>query len=177
MTDNIITERLILRKFKISDVKEFLKISSNENVYKYMTWNGCQTMEEVIKILITWEKTYESNPGFINFAITLKENDLLIGGINNVSFENGIPEVGFYLGEDYWNKGYMSEALRAFIPFLNSLGYNRIKIDACVENIASNKVIQKCGGKLIGTYKLYVDIRKETWLINSYIIEKGEEKC
>ena len=41
-----------------------------------------------------------------------------------------------------------------------------------VDNIASNKVILKCGGKYVNTYEEFTPNKNRTDKINSYIIEK-----
>ena len=66
----------------------------------------------------------------------------------------------------------MSEACEEVIKFLFSLGYNFIRVDAAKENVASNKVIQKCGGQFVSEYKDYFPIKEKEIIINQYIIEK-----
>jgi len=41
----------------------------------------------------------------------------------------------------------MTEACRGFINHLFSRGFNKVRIKAVVENIGSNRVIEKCGFK------------------------------
>ena len=44
----------------------------------------------------------------INFAIVLKENNELIGGIDVVGYLDGVPVLGYCLSRKYWNNGYTS---------------------------------------------------------------------
>ena len=66
----------------------------------------------------------------------------------------------------------MTEACKKVLDFLFSLGYEKVRIDALVENIASNKVIIKCGGEFVHTYKDYLKQKDKDVLINMYYINK-----
>ena len=73
----------------------------------------------------------------------------------------------------HWNKGYMTEACKAFVNYLFYLGYSKVLIRADVRNIGSNKVIEKCG--FVFTYKEHIehrsDVRPESVDVNWYKIK------
>lgn len=166
------TKRLILRPFKIDDAAEmFNNWASDSEVTKYLTWNNHTNIEQTRQILNLWIEQYEK-PERINFAITLKETNELIGGIDVVGYLEGIPVIGYTLSRKYWNNGYMSEACKKVIEYLLSIGHKKIRIDAAVENVASNKIIQKCGGKLFQVVDEYIECKKQTFKINCYYITK-----
>ena len=52
-------------------------------------------------------------------------------------------------------------------------GYKKVRIDAAVENIGSNKVIQKCGGILINTIDDFVERKNQYFKINQYEVYKS----
>ena len=139
------TSRLLLRRFTIDDAKDMYENwASDEKVTKFLTWNAHDSIDVTKFILNLWVKEYE-NPNTIRFAITLKDSNEVIGAIDVVNYVNGNPEIGYCLSRKHWNKGYMSEACNAFIKYLFDKGFNKIVIEANVNNIASNKVISKCG--------------------------------
>ena len=148
------TKRLILRPFTIDDAgKMFCGWASDPEVTKYLTWNTHKSIEETKKILSLWIDEYEK-PEHLNFAIVLKKEDKLIGGIDVVGYlggVNGTPVIGYNLARKYWGSGYMTEACRCVIEYLFSKGYPEIRIDAMSENAASIRVIQKCGGIFLKT--------------------------
>lgn len=167
------TNRLRLRPFKIEDAEEmFYSWTSDPEVTKYVTWNVHQSIDETRFLLDFWIKQYEK-PERINFAIELKEGNVLIGGIDVVGYLDGIPVVGYVLSRKHWNNGYMTEALRCMIELLFSLGHNEIIVDAIVENIGSNKVIVKCGGIFIETYSEFFSKKNTEFKINRYKIIKS----
>ena len=166
------TDRLILRPFELDDAESmFNNWASDEEVTKYLTWNTHKSIEETKEILAFWVNQYEKEER-INFAIVYKENNELIGGIDVVGYLEGVPVIGYNLSRKYWNKGIMTEACKKVIELLFSLNHEKIIIEAMVENIGSNRVIQKCGGVYDSTYDDYIPKKEKTVTINKYIVYK-----
>lgn len=72
----------------------------------------------------------------------------MIGGIglHKINHFDNRTGIGYWLGEEFWRKGYMSEAASALIQYaFNVMGFNRIDVSAAVENAASNATIRKLG--------------------------------
>lgn len=161
--DEIISERLILRKVVREDVNSiFNNWASDPEVTKFMTWLPHDSIETTNKIMDYWLEEYK-NPKTIRYGIVLKESNELIGMIDVVHYVDGNPEIGYCLSRKHWNKGYMSEALDRLLKYLFSIGFKTVIIGAEQNNIASNKVIQKCGftfthqeTKLCSSFKPYL---------------------
>ena len=168
------TDRLILRPWDINDAEDmFYGWANDPEVTKYMTWNPHQNIDETKWIINKWIEEYE-DPKRLNFAIVLKENNKLIGGIDIPNYRNGIPVIGYDLSRKYWNNGYMTEACKCLINYLFSIGYNEVIIDAEVENIASNRVIEKCGGIYVNTEIRDVPLKGTKVKVNNYIIRNNK---
>ena len=166
------TERLILRPFIAEDANDmFNNWASDSEVAKYVTWNAHEHIETTKKILSLWIEQYEK-PERINFAIVVKENNELIGGIDVVGYLDQTPVLGYVLSRKYWGHGYMTEACKKVIELLFSLGYNQIRIDSIGENVASNKVIQKCGGVYVETYEDFFKMKNKFFKVNKYYVNK-----
>lgn len=168
------TDRLILRPFRIEDAQEMFNGWTNDpEVTKYLTWNTHENIEETKQIINLWINEYEK-PERLNFAIVLKKEDKLIGGIDVVGYLDGVegtPVIGYNLAREYWGNGYMTEACRCLIEYLFSKGYSEIRIDAMPENIASIRVIEKCGGVFLNTEEDYDSLKNKTVLVNRYIVK------
>ena len=166
------TARLLLRPFNIDDASQMYDgwVSDSE-VTKYVTWNPHKSIDDTLELLKIWIKQYEK-PERLNFAIELKETSELIGGIDVVGYLDGIPVIGYVIARKHWNKGFATEACKALIEYLFSKGFDTIRIDAIVENIASNKVIEKCGGKYLQTVDEYFNMKDQYVRINQYIVKK-----
>ena len=157
--DRLITERLILRKLRTDDAEAmFYNWCNDPEVAKYTFWIAHENVETVKKLIGIWLEE-EKEGKIVRFVITLKGSDEPIGAIDIVGFYDGIPEVGYCLSRKHWNKGFMTEACKAFVNYLFELGYPKVLIRADVRNIGSNKVIEKSG--FVFTHKEHIDIRSE----------------
>ena len=89
---------------------------------------------------------HENGEGYI-FAMRKKEDGLLMGGIGiDVDKANNLAEVGYWLGEPHWGKGYATEGTKEMLRFgFETLGLNRITSSHYDYNPASGRVIEKSG--------------------------------
>jgi len=80
------------------------------------------------------------------FAIADTHNNELIGEIGIHLDEGNKAEMGYWLSEDYWGKGLMTEAIGAALQFgFNEVGLNKIFATHFLENPASGKAMKKNG--------------------------------
>ena len=174
---NLETDRLILRPFESSDAEAmFYGWANDDEVTKYLTWPSHTSIEITKQIIANWLLDYDK-PDKINCAIILKENNELIGGIDVVGYEeNHVPVIGYDLSRKYWNHGYMTEAFKALLSYLFSLGHQEVRIDAMIENIGSIRVIEKCGGIFLKKEALYRPLKGDTVYINKYVIRNNHGK-
>ena len=146
---------------------------NDPEVARYTLWVAHESVEETEKLIDMWLKE-EKESKVIRFIITEKDNDEPIGSIDTLEFVNDVPEAGYCLSRKHWNKGYMSEACKAFADYLFELGYPKILIRADVRNIGSNKVIEKCGFKY--THQEFIEhrstVRPESVTVNWYELNK-----
>ena len=72
-------------------------------------------------------------------------------GLQMVGFGGDPLSLGYFLGRDDWGRGYMTEALSAFLPELfDRFPMNRIVADHFADNPASGRVLQKMGFEKTG---------------------------
>ena len=168
------SERLILRPWSIDDAEDmFYGWASSPVATKYLTWNPHKSIEDTKLIISKWIDEYQK-PERLNFAIILKDSAKLIGGIDVVGYLDGMPVIGYCLSLDYWNNGYMTEACKCVINYLFSLGYKEVRIDADVDNISSNRVIQKCGGVFQFQEEHEYKSKNKKVIINSYLVKNKD---
>lgn len=66
------------------------------------------------------------------------------------------PEVGYWLGKEYWGKGVATRALNLFLAEMTVRpAYARVLKD----NAASLRVLEKCGFRITGDLKEYANVR------------------
>jgi len=135
------TERLIIDSIKETDKEDYFKnISHDKEVLKTFICNYVESYDE-------FDFSSYLGKDYL-FAIRLKETKMLIGIISCFDEKEGSCEIGYGLGSDYWNKGYATEALRAFIDYcFNEKGFNTIYASFFCGNDASKRVMEKCGMK------------------------------
>lgn len=143
---DIETERLILRDASVDDAEDMFEYAKLEEVTKYLSWKPHLSVKDSEKILDVLSKEAKEKDSYVLKAIVLKENDKMIGTIDARIFSDGLKdaEFGYCLNPKYWNKGYMSEALKAFIQALHKeRGVENVFGSFERENIASKRVMQK----------------------------------
>lgn len=167
------TNRLKLRELNINDAKNiYTEWASDPEVSKYLTWLPHSSVKVTESLLKQWVQDYEKKDNYL-YGIELKQTGVLIGTIGVVSFSGNMPVIGFVSGKKYWNRGYMTEALIAFVEYLFEKGYGTLLAEACVENIGSNCVIQKAGFQYNGCHSQALsELKPEIVRINSYSLSK-----
>ena len=167
------TERLRLRLIRTSDAEHIYRTwASDPEVTRYLTWQTHESPEDTRKIVDIWVSEYEKE-GTYRWGIERKSDGVLMGMIDVVNIRNGVPAIGYCLGRAFWNNGYMTEALKAVISELFTEGYDAVFIEAVVENIGSNRVIEKAGFIFTGTRPAEIFPGKP-WIreINTYEIHR-----
>lgn len=154
------TERLKLRKLKKEDAYELYEGLRNQEEFLYYTHREKVTLEEQIKSLENIDEKYKSLD-YYNWVITQKSDNKIVGMINlRVMDIIECVEFSYAIDNRYTKRGYMSEALKKIIEFaMEKMVVNRIQGGCCVSNIASKKVIEKCGLEYEGTLKNYLILK------------------
>lgn len=80
-----------------------------------------------------------------HYVVAVCRENELIGWINDTEQREGSIELGYVIHPRYHGQGYMTEALQAAIADLLERGYNEVKAGAFEENVASIRVMEKCG--------------------------------
>lgn len=149
------TQRLIIRELKMSDLDILMKILNNLTITRNLAVVPYPiTIEGEKKFLSNCIKESKNKDRKeYPLAITLKEKDEIIGIISLTNFrqETKSAEMGYWLGEEYWNKGIMSEATKVMLEFgFNQLNLNRIWAKIFIDNEASKRTAEKAGFKVEG---------------------------
>lgn len=165
------SDRLILRPFQINDVQNVYCYAKDNDVTKYLNWFPHKNIEETKKIIT---ELYINNIG--TYAIELKSKAKCIGCFElRLCVEHDKASFGYVLNKNYWNNGYMSEALNLIIKFcFEKLQLNRIESNYYVGNEASGKVMKKCGMIYEGIGKDEVKIKGKFHDVVHYAILKDQ---
>lgn len=99
------------------------------------------------------EETLSNRENGTSFSYGIQYDSSLIGNISirNLIDESLLPEIGYWIAEDYSGKGIASAATTAITQFaFHTLGLQKVIIRANPENIASNKVAENAGYTFVG---------------------------
>ena len=143
---NIETARLVLRELKMGDTEAIHAIRSNTEVNTYLDRPLSISTDEAASFIQKIENLVASNES-LYWAITLKENDALIGTICywNIDVEKEEAELGYELLPHFQGKGIMKEALMSIIEL--GFGFLKLKNITAVprkDNLKSHKLLKKC---------------------------------
>ena len=139
------TERLIITEFTM-DMAEAVHLNSlDEDNRRFVPDEVFETVEEAAETVEFLMGVYESGDGPLVYPVLLKDGSY-IGYVQAVPLSEGGWELGFHIGSSHTKQGYATEALRAFLPvIMPKLGIKRIAGVCIKENIASIKVMERCG--------------------------------
>ncbi len=155
-TKRLETERLILRRFIESDaVLMYDNWASDPEVSKYLTWPTHASVEVTKSLMKDWIARYEK-PDYYNWVIGLKETGEVVGNISVVEVKEKVEAalIGYCMGQAWWGRGIMPEALTEVIRYLfDEVGMNRVAACHSTQNPKSGRVMQKAGMKYEGTLR------------------------
>lgn len=140
----IVTERLELRAIETRDRARLVELANNWRVVKNLSMMPYPYTQEAADEWIGKQDELWASGKQIPLAITIGGS--LIGGIGIGVREHGDWELGYWLGEPYWNRGYASEAAIALRDFaFEKLGLERAVAGHYADNHASGSILTKLG--------------------------------
>lgn len=142
------TERLILREFRNSDAESLYNTyGTDKEITRYMLWKNYETIDDAIKVIDFYQKSYKENSSYRQYAIILKRTDELIGQISfNINTKHESAEIGYLIARKFQNNGYMSESINKFLRYLiDELRCTRVSAEVMTNNIVCIKLLEKCG--------------------------------
>jgi ribosomal-protein-alanine N-acetyltransferase len=179
------TEHLILRKLRTEDLGDMHIYGSNDEVSKFVSWNTHQSLSDTKVFLDNILEQYEKKK-IAFWGIELKENRKLVGTINFVSInlKHKKAEMGYILSQEFWGKGIMTEATKEIIKFgFEKMNFVRIEAKCMVENIGSQRVMEKAGMTFEGiirkgmfTKGIHRDLKSYSILDEEFSLQNKLEK-
>lgn len=171
------TERLILREILPSDIDGMFLLDSDPEVHKYLGNTPVTQRTQSLEVIEFVRKQYIEN-GIGRWAVIEKETSTFIGwsGLKlvteNVNNHINYYDLGYRFIRNYWGKGYATESAIAALNYgFKELKLNEIYACAQVENIASNKILEKLGFQKRNTFSYFnsldnwYELKKDNYLM------------
>ena len=172
------TKRLWIRPYKQQDEESVYKIINSKEIYRTTLNIPYPYPRDQVGIWLhftlknsLYQKGYE-------WGVFTKE-DQYIGnvGIVNIDHIHKNGEITYFIGEDYWNQGYATEAVKVMLDFaFKQLNLERVQGRCMTQNAASLRVMQKCHFKYEGLARhevlkdgVYQDIYYSAILRDEYL--------
>ena len=144
-----------IRKWELSDAKDLAVALSNKKVqdnlrdglpYPYTEQDG----KEFISAMLSADESE-------TFAFAITVDNMVIGSIGifrQGNIHRQTAELGYYIAEEYWGKGIMTEAVKQICAYVFAKSdIIRIYAEPFAYNIASCRVLEKVGFQYEGTLR------------------------
>lgn len=140
----ITTDRLQLRRPKVTDADDVFAYASDADVTHFMDWPAHKSIETVTQWLADCRSRWESGNEFTWF-ITPRSEEPVIGAVS-LRVNQCKADFGYVLNKSAWGNGFGTEAARAVTQLAARLpGVYRVWATCDVENVASARVLEKTG--------------------------------
>jgi RimJ/RimL family protein N-acetyltransferase len=190
----LVTERLVLRRFTAADAGSLLALDGDPEVMRYLgprVRTRAQIEAEVLPLFLGRHQRY---PGFGRWAADARDGGGFVGwfGLRPVQPSEaaiidwpdappggGTAEIGYRLRRSAWGRGYATEGARALIRrAFTELGVREVVATTMTANARSRAVMQKAGLRCARTVHLTWDepldgneqgdveyrLRREDWI-------------
>ncbi len=144
----LLTERLVMRPPHEEDVADLAALADNRRIAEMLARMPSPYTEADARAFVANSKA--NGFGGAVYALTLAETGALVGcaGLNQT--ERGL-ELGYWIGEPHWGKGYATEAAHALVDLaFRATPITLLNASCRVINPASRRVIHKCGFQYAG---------------------------
>ena len=154
----ITTKRLTLRPLFLSDADRVRLLAGNRKIADKMLNIPHPYRKGIAREWISTHQTKFEEGETVHFAIILKSDGELIGVIGlNINKDYNRAELGYWIGEEFWGRGYATEAAGAVIEYgFLELNLHKVTSSHFARNPASGKVMRKIGMKKEGFRKEHV---------------------
>jgi RimJ/RimL family protein N-acetyltransferase len=147
------TERLILRPVTMDDAPSLQKHFNNWNIIRRIGVNAPWPYpEDGAESFLKMQQEFIRDGKVFLWTINLKDKPNEAIGLIEFRFREEMDDNrGFWLSEDHWGHGYMSEAVEATQDWIFfELGKDKVIAKNAFDNVASRRVKEKTGARHIG---------------------------
>ena len=151
------TDRLVLRRYRPDDAEDLHRyLGTDPAMARYSGWNPYATLE----------MARETVRGFVNgytdehtYSWVMDVDDVIVGTIGAYDFQDDQIKVGFSVVPGWQGRGLATAALKKVLDYLTgNEGIHCVTAWCASENIASRRVLEKAGMKLVCTEKKDIEV-------------------
>lgn len=152
------TDRLLLREIGPNDLEDLYELDADPEVHRYLGNHPVTDIKQTEAIIQSLLDQCQKN-GIARWACILKDTGEFIGwsGLKyEIHVRPGMEyyDLGYRFKQPFWGKGYATEsALASRDYFFMKMEGEVLNAAAHVDNIGSNRVLQKTGMKSDGMFE------------------------
>ena len=144
----LVTERLVLRPPHQDDIPDLARLAANPRIARMLARMphpyGTEEAEAFVAL------AQEGNAPGGTWAVTIGETGAFVGCAGLDPSMRGL-ELGYWIGEPHWGKGYATEAAEALVDLaFRATGIDMLHAACRTVNAASRRVIRKSGFRYAG---------------------------
>ena len=144
-----------IRRWELSDASDLAAALSNKKI------------QDNLRDGLSYPYTEQDGKEFISAMLAANENDTFafaitvngkvigsIGAFRQGNIHRQTAELGYYIAEEYWGKGIMTEAVKQLCDYVfSNTDIIRIYAEPFAYNIGSCRVLEKAGFQYEGTLR------------------------
>jgi len=137
--------KVVLRPWQKQDAQELASVANNQNI-----WNNVRDAlpsPYTVMDALQWIAHVNDRAPVLNFSIAC--NGKVVGSVGckpKEDISRKTIEIGYFVGERYWGKGFATEAVSLLLDFIATrLDIVRIEAHVFEQNKPSMRVLQKNG--------------------------------
>lgn len=154
------SERLFMRCYRPGDGAMYLEVirENRDHLFEFLP-EILETMQNDAdaEAVIRWQNSEWQQRNLFIFSIWEKGSGKFVGETYLANPDWHVPslELGYFVVQESTGKGYATEAARAMLGYaFERLQVNRLDLQCREDNLASQRVAERCGFKLEGRQRL-----------------------
>jgi len=172
------TERLLLRALTPADAESLFRHASNPNVTRFASWDAHTSIDQSRRFVNEYAPSQYLQAIPEPIAICERGNPAEVIGCTGGTWadrNNMCMEIGFWVAEPYWGRGYVPEAARELVRWLfATYTVERVQAHCLAENTASARALEKIGLRFEGIARSAVHLRGRFWDIRKYAVLRSD---
>ena len=158
-------QRVMLRTPQMSDYPAWAELRTNSRDF-LMPWEPLWAPDELSRASFRrrvrhYLRDLREDVGYALFIYD-KATTALVGGLTLCNVRRGVTQsctLGYWVGAQYAQQGYMTAAVRAVVPFVfDTLELHRLEAACLPSNEASMRLLEKTGFQREGLARRYLRI-------------------
>ena len=159
------SERVMLRTPQMADYPAWTELRASSREF-LMPWEPLWAMDELTRASFRrrvrhYQRDLREDIGYALFIYSVATGGL-VGGVTLCNVRRGVTQsctLGYWIGAQYGQQGYMTAAVRAVVPFVfGSLDLHRLEAACLPTNTASIRLLEKTGFEREGLARRYLRI-------------------